>query len=65
MTKRERVMLVVAALGGDEFWVSNVAAASAAHMEDDECEAILSALIAAGQLEARTGNVKLSMQSPD
>lgn len=64
MTRRERMMLVVAALGGDECWVRNDAAASAAHMDDDECETILRALVQAGQLQAGAGMVKLSTTSP-
>ena len=64
MTKHERVMLVVAALGGDQCWVRTEAAASAAHMDDGECKAILCALVDAGQLEAGAGMVKLST-SPD
>jgi len=63
MTRRERVILAVAALGGDECWVRKEDAASAAHMEDGECEAILRALVAAGQLEAGVGKVKLSTVS--
>jgi hypothetical protein len=64
MTRHERMMLVVAALGGDERWVRNEAAASAAHMDDDECEAVLHALVKAGQLEAGAGMVRLSTLSP-
>jgi hypothetical protein len=64
MTKRERMMLVVAALGGDERWVKTEAAASAAHMEDGECKAILRALVEAGQLQAGAGMVKFSTASP-
>ena len=56
-------MLVVAALGGDECWVRTEAAASAAHMEEGECKAILRALVEAGQLEAGAGTVKLSTSS--
>ncbi len=63
MTKRERMMLVVAALGGDECWVRTDVAASVAHMEDGECNAILRALVDAGQLEAGAGTVKLSTRS--
>ncbi|HUI60498.1 MAG TPA: hypothetical protein VLX90_09750 [Steroidobacteraceae bacterium] len=62
------MMLVVAALGGDECWVRNDAAVSAAHMaahmDDDECETILRALVQAGQLQAGAGMVKLSTMSP-
>ena len=65
MTRRERIILAVAALGGDERWVRNEDAASAAHMDDGECEAILRALVQAGQLEAGAGMVKLSTWSPD
>lgn len=60
MTRRERMMMAVAALGGDECWVRNEDAASAAHMDDGECEEILRALVEAGQLEADAGMVKFS-----
>ena len=58
------MILVVAALGGDERWVRTEVAASAAHMEDGECKAILRALVEAGQLEAGAGMVKRSTSSP-
>jgi hypothetical protein len=60
MTRRERMILVVAALGGDEHWVRREEAALAAHMDDGECETILRALVAAGRLEAGAGMVKLT-----
>ena len=65
MTRRERMILAVAALGGDERWVQIEDAASAAHMNDGECEAILGVLVQAGQLEVGAGMVKLSTWSPD
>ncbi len=61
MTRSERLMMTVVALGGDAHWVRKKDAASAAHMDDSECEAITRALVAAGQLEAGPGIVKLSM----
>ena len=64
MTKRERMILAVAALGGDECWVRNEDAASAAHMDGGEAEAILRALAEAGQFEAGAGMVKLSTWRP-
>ena len=64
MTRSERMMLVVAALGGDACWVRTEAAASAAHMEDGESKAILRALVEAGQFEAGAGMVKLSTWRP-
>jgi hypothetical protein len=65
MTRRERLMLVVAALGGDEHWVRREEAAVAAHMDDSECETILRALVAAGRLETGAGLVKLTSGYPD
>jgi hypothetical protein len=64
MTRRERMILAVTALGGDERWVRNEDAASAAHMDDEECEAILRALVETGQLEMGAGMVKLSSEGP-
>jgi hypothetical protein len=64
MTRRERMILAVTALGGDERWISKEDAASAAHMDYGECEDILRALVEAGQLEAGAGMVKLPAWSP-
>jgi hypothetical protein len=54
------MILAVAALGGDECWVRDEDAALAAHMDCGEFEAILQALVEAGQLDRGTGMVKLS-----
>jgi len=65
MTRRERMILAVAALGGDERWVQLEDVASAAHMNHGECEVVLGALVQAGQLEVDEGMVKLSTGSPN
>jgi len=64
MTRQERMILAVAGLGGNAGWVRTEDAALAAHMDDGECEAILGALVEAGQLEGSTGLVKLSTGCP-
>lgn len=60
MTRRERMMITVAALGGDGCWVRTEDAVSAAHMEDGAFAANLRALVEAGQLEVGPGRVRLT-----